>query len=204
MAALPDARIAELLTPYVIGSLPEPLVPAVSRYLDLILQWNARTNLSAVREPEQIVQRQIGESLFCARLVPATGTLLDFGSGAGFPGIPLLLLRPDRRVTLAESQGKKASFLREAVRVLGLQAEIWSRRVEDLPVGTQFDVVTMRAVDKTDAMLAVAQGVLAPGGTLLRFLGEADDAVAVTGDLDMTSDVAVPLSRGRVATFKRP
>src|SRR5580658_4282339 len=125
MPSLSESRIAELLAPY-LGDAPVPpaLYAQLGSYLELLLRWNARTNLTAIREPEGIVCRHFGEGLFCglrlAERLPATGaTLLDFGSGAGFPGLPIQLLLPELRVTLAESQGKKAAFLREAVRTLG-------------------------------------------------------------------------------------
>jgi 16S rRNA (guanine527-N7)-methyltransferase len=172
MPTLAESRIATLLTPY-LGDTPIPpdLLPQLSTYLDLLLRWNERTNLTAIREPEEIVRRHFGESLFAgvhlAPLLPAEGTLLDFGSGAGFPGLPIQLLLPALRVTLAESQGKKASFLREAVRTLGLHTEVWAGRVEDLPASRQFHAVTLRAVDRMEQALTVARSCVAPGGWLV-------------------------------------
>src|SRR6266436_3195406 len=130
MPTLSESAIADLLPPY----LPDPpatLVHQLSTYLDLLLKWNARTNLTAIRDPKEIVRRHFGESLFAARhIAPETRTLLDFGSGAGFPGLPIALLHPEIQVTLAESQNKKATFLREVVRTLALSTEVWSSRVE--------------------------------------------------------------------------
>jgi 16S rRNA (guanine527-N7)-methyltransferase len=171
MPTLPQDRIVALLAPY-IGSAPLPLTlyANLSQYLDLLLYWNARTNLTAIREPEEIVRRHFGESLFAglhlAQHLATDATLLDFGSGAGFPGLPIQLLLPELRITLAESQGKKASFLREAVRTLGLPTTIWAARVEDLPAGTRFDAVTLRAVDRMGAALAAANSRVTPGGWL--------------------------------------
>jgi 16S rRNA (guanine527-N7)-methyltransferase len=97
------------------------------------MKWNARMNLTAARKPEEIVRRHFVESIFAAQQIPKhVKTLLDFGSGAGFPGIPIAICRPKIGVTLAESQGKKAAFLREAVRTLGLKAEVWAGRVEEM------------------------------------------------------------------------
>jgi 16S rRNA (guanine527-N7)-methyltransferase len=88
-------------------------------YLSLFVRWNSRTNLSSVREPEAILSRHFVESIACARALPSgLSTLLDFGSGGGLPGVPIALCRPEIAVTLAESQGKKAAFLQEAVRSL--------------------------------------------------------------------------------------
>ena len=155
MPALTESAIAVRLAPYL--SPPPTLLPQLSLYLDLLLKWNERTNLTSIRSPEEIVQRHFGESLFAAlHLSPETPTLLDFGSGAGFPGIPIALLRPDIRVALAESQNKKASFLREAVRTLGLACEVWPVRVEALPEAARFHTVTLRAVDNMEAAIAAA------------------------------------------------
>jgi 16S rRNA (guanine527-N7)-methyltransferase len=172
MPTLPETRIAKLLEPYLGSYLPAPsLYPQLSTYLDLLLKWNARTNLTAIRDPEDIVRRHFGESLFAGlqlapRLTP-NATLLDFGSGAGFPGLPLQLLYPNLRVTLAESQNKKASFLREAVRTLNLPTEIWPARVDTLPPDRLFDSITLRAVDNMPQALTEALLRLAPGGWLL-------------------------------------
>ena len=88
------------------------------------------------------LSRHFVESIACARALPeGISTLLDFGSGGGFPGIPIALCRPEIAVTLAESQGKKAAFLQEAVRVLGSQAKVHAGRAELLT--TQFDCVTL-------------------------------------------------------------
>jgi 16S rRNA (guanine527-N7)-methyltransferase len=149
-----------LLTPYIgEAATPEGLYEQLGAYLELLLKWNARTNLTAIREPGEMVRRHFGESLFAARHLPEAETLLDFGSGAGFPGLPMQLYRPELAVTLAESQNKKATFLREVVRSLGLdarQTEVWGARVETMAAGRQFDGVTLRAVDNMEAALQAA------------------------------------------------
>ena len=139
-------------------------------YLALLLRWNARMNLTAVREPEEILERHFAESIVAAQhLSNQVNTLLDFGSGAGLPGIPIAICRPEIRVTLAESQGKKAAFLREAVRTIGLKAEVWDRRVEEMPPERVFDAVTLRAVDRMAEACKIAVGRLAAGGVLVAF-----------------------------------
>jgi 16S rRNA (guanine527-N7)-methyltransferase len=161
--SLTESQIAALLSPY-LGAVasPENLMPRLSSYLDLLLKWNARTNLTAIRQPDEIVQRHFGESLFTALHLGAPNTLLDLGSGAGFPGLPIALLRPEIRVTLAESQGKKASFLREAIRTLKVEnAEVWAARAETIPESRRFHTVTLRAVDD----MAVAIAAAAPRAT---------------------------------------
>lgn len=179
MPALSESEIAEHLRPYLPDAAAAALLPQLSTYLDLLLKWNARTNLTAVRDPGEIVRRHFGESLFAARHIePGTLTLLDFGSGAGFPGIPVALLRPEIQVTLAESQNKKATFLREAVRTLGLTAEIWPARVESMPVSHRFQAVALRAVDHMDAALLAARSRILPGGQLVLLTTAADAPVA--------------------------
>jgi 16S rRNA (guanine527-N7)-methyltransferase len=134
-------------------------------YLSLIIRWNARVNLTAVRDVEGILSRHFVESIACARALPAgIGTLLDFGSGGGFPGVPIALCRPEIAVTLAESQGKKAAFLQEAVRVLGISARVHGQRAE--LISTRFDCVTLRAVDRMREAVSAAGQLVAVGGWL--------------------------------------
>src|SRR3982751_5067787 len=157
MPTLTKVQMIELVSPYV--ALPKDLVPKLSDYLDLLLRWNARTNLTAIRSPEEIVRRHFGESLFAGANLgePAPDALLYLGSGAGFPGLPIALLHPHIAVTLAESQNKKATFQREVVRSLGIDnVEVWAGRVEELPADRRFHTVTLRAVDNMPAALAAA------------------------------------------------
>ena len=156
MPTLSQAKIATLLTPFLPPPSPD-ILQKLSTYLELLLKWNARTNLTAIRDPEEIVRRHFGESLFAGlHLSPEAVTLLDFGSGAGFPGLPIAILRPEISVTLAESQNKKSTFLREVVRTLSLKIEVWAGRVEAMPQAVQFHTVTLRAVDNMAAALGAA------------------------------------------------
>jgi 16S rRNA (guanine527-N7)-methyltransferase len=139
-------------------------------YLALLVKWNARINLTSVRKPEEIVRRHFAESIFAAQQIPKNvKTLLDFGSGAGFPGIPIAICRSKIGVTLAESQGKKAAFLQEVVRTLGLKAEVWAGRVEEMADERVFDAVTLRAVDRMAKAARMAVERLAVGGWLAVF-----------------------------------
>ena len=143
-------------------------------YLTLLQKWNARTNLTAIREEEGILSRHFLESILCARALPTNiHTLLDFGSGAGFPGLPIAILRPEIAVTLAESQNKKAAFLREAIRTLAVQVQVHSARAQELKI--RFDCVTLRAVDNMQAAIPAATELVAPGG-LLALLTTSTDA----------------------------
>lgn len=158
-------RLNELLEAAGLAGLDAALADRFAAYLALLVRWNARVNLTAIRDEEGILSRHFVESIACARALPAgIETLLDFGSGGGFPGIPIALCRAEIAVTLAESQGKKAAFLQEAVRVLGLATKVHSQRAELLP--TQFDCVTLRAVDRMHEAVSAASRLVAPGGWL--------------------------------------
>lgn len=158
-------RLNTLLEEAGLTGLDVDLAGRFAEYLALLVRWNGRVNLTAIRDEEGILSRHFVESIACARALPAgISTLLDFGSGAGFPGIPIALCRPEIAVTLAESQGKKAAFLQEAVRVLGLSAKVHGQRAEQLP--TRFDCVTLRAVDRMQEAVAGASRLVAPGGWL--------------------------------------
>lgn len=168
MAEAPEiagVRLNELLVAAGLPALDARQSQRFEAYLSLLLRWNARVNLTAIRERDGILSRHFVESIACAQQLP-TGivTLLDFGSGAGFPGIPISLCRPEIQVTLAESQGKKAAFLQEAVRVLGLAAKVHAGRAET--AATRFDCVVLRAVDRMELAVQVASGLVRPGGWL--------------------------------------
>ena len=182
MATLPPETIRELLSPYLPTSgLTDELIGQLSTYLDLLIRWNARVSLTAIRHPEEIVQRHFGESLFTgahlAERLKDGAKLLDYGSGAGLPGLPIQLLLPGVHVTLAESQAKKVAFLREVIRVLGLKTEVWPRRAEDLPASRRFDAITLRAVDRMALSLDSATGLLRENGWLAALVGRDADGI---------------------------
>jgi 16S rRNA (guanine527-N7)-methyltransferase len=158
-------RLNALLATAGLATLQEAETKRFADYLALILRWNARMNLTAIRDEEGILARHFVESIACARaLPPEIRSLLDFGSGAGLPGIPIAICSPAIAVTLAESQGKKAAFLQEAVRTLNLPIRIHSGRAEAL--SEQFDCVTLRAVDKMNEAVKAATRLVRPGGWL--------------------------------------
>jgi 16S rRNA (guanine527-N7)-methyltransferase len=187
------------------------LDPAHSQHFEalfsLFIRWNARINLSSIRDEDTILKRHFVESIACARALPdGISTLLDFGSGAGFPGLPIALCRPEIAVTLAESQGKKAAFLREAVRVLSLSAQVHSGRAES--IATKFDCVTLRAVDKMNRAVQAAAQLVRPGGylALMTTTAALPALQAVAGDqFTWTAAPLLPNSPDRLlALGKRP
>lgn len=160
-----DSRLNFLLARADLSPLDPIQAGRFADHLSLLLRWNTRINLTAIRDEEGILSRHFVESIACAQALPAgIATLLDFGSGAGFPGIPIALCRPEIAVTLAESQGKKAAFLSEAVRVLGITAKVHPGRAEALDA--HFDCVTMRAVDRMETAVQAAAELVRPGGWL--------------------------------------
>jgi len=237
------ARIAELLEPF-LTPIPndchsesgrrageEPAVLSatqlqnISTYIDILLRWNARINLTAIRDPEEIVTRHFGESLFAARhlfpiypvssTVPSVvkdfdpandrrpttnGQVADVGSGAGFPGIPIKLWAPNIALTLIESNHKKAAFLKEVARSLTLtNINIQNTRAEDLPPGLSFDVVTLRAVERFVEVLPAAARLLAPSGRLALLLGSSqlDHAHSSLPNLSWGDPLPIPMSKSR-------
>jgi 16S rRNA (guanine527-N7)-methyltransferase len=185
------ARIAALLEPFLEPALPLSTLDQISTYIDLLLRWNARINLTGIRRPEEIVTRHFGESFFLARhLFPKSGTdhrplttdhrpprVLDIGSGAGFPALPLKLWAPHIHLTLVESNHKKAAFLREVARALTLtNINVITDRAEVLAARPDFprtEVVTLRAVEHFDTILPQALALLAPDATLAVLIGAA-------------------------------
>jgi 16S rRNA (guanine527-N7)-methyltransferase len=146
--------------------LPREAAPRLLAYLALLHHWNRTYNLTAIREPGQMLVKHLFDSLAIVPHVPP-GRLADLGTGPGLPGIPVALVRPDVSVTLVESNGKKARFLREVVRQLGIgNARVLESRAEKVSDGG-YDAITARALDRLAGILAVGGHLLAPHGRLL-------------------------------------
>jgi 16S rRNA (guanine(527)-N(7))-methyltransferase RsmG len=262
-------RIAELLTPFFDTSAAESKklsarqLDQISIYIDLLLRWNARINLTAVRDPEEIVTRHFGESLFAARhflpcgagtparVGPAIegpsktgitdvhplqgraegrrrpdlqsdsqnsipdanesgtppvpnptqpGRVVDLGSGAGFPGLPIKIWSPLTPVTLIESNQKKVAFLREVIRALTLtDINVFPRRAEDYPAAS-VSLLTLRAVERFEVILPAAARLLSPGASLALLIGQSQVAQAQTllPTLQWRNPLPIPLSTSRV------
>jgi 16S rRNA (guanine527-N7)-methyltransferase len=233
------ARIAALLEPFLEPSLSPDQLDQISTYIDLLLRWNARINLTAIRHPEEIVTRHFGESFFLARhLFPAMAQLsnpshpersqpkreaigsakakdpypstaprvLDIGSGAGFPALPLKLWAPHIHLTLIESNHKKATFLREVARGLTLtNINVITDRAEVLAARPDFprtEVVTLRAVEHFAAIIPQAVTLLAPGATLALLIGAAQIPYLMTlTALKWHPPIPVPQSHTRMLSI---
>ena len=235
------ARIAALLQPFLAHPLRPETLSKISTYIDLLLRWNARINLTAVRDADNIVTRHFGESLFLARhffpehipphapaisvgrtLLSAKPSLhparfsksgevrvLDIGSGAGFPALPLKIWAPAIHLTLIESNHKKAAFLREVARALRLtDINVMTDRAETLAsrLGPDFrpaDLVTLRAVEHFASILPLAARFLAPSGHLALLVGasQVPTLPSLAPGLCWAPPIAVPNSSARVLSI---
>jgi 16S rRNA (guanine527-N7)-methyltransferase len=234
------ARIAVLLAPFIGQSLPLSRLDQISTYIDLLLRWNARINLTAIRQEEQIVTRHFGESLFMARhLFPPSvarapspanadsgqmegtrpiphlrisGTpsnpphVLDIGSGAGFPALPLKIWAPNIHLTLIESNHKKAAFLREIARALTLtNINVITDRAETLAVRLDFpraEIVTLRAVERFEAILPHAAALVIRKGSLALLIGASQvPHLKAPSGVKWNPPMAIPQSHTRVLSI---
>lgn len=138
-----------------------------------LIEWNSKLNLTAIRTPEEIDKKHFVDSLTLLSSLPKeTKTLVDIGTGAGFPGIPLAIMRPDIQITLIESIGKKCRFLEHIKETLDLKnVEVVNARAEEvgkhIDYKNRFDVVTARAVTKIDELVSYSIPLLKKGGILL-------------------------------------
>jgi len=154
-----------------LGLEADALSPPLLAYLALLDRWNRTYNLTAIRDPREMVTRHLLDSLAMHPFVE-NEALADLGTGPGLPGIPLAIAKPQLQVTLVESNGKKARFLREAVRTLGLaNARVAESRAEALHEPGAYDAITARALDTLAGIVEVGGHLLKPGGKLLAMKG---------------------------------
>lgn len=179
-------------------------------YLELLLQWNRAYNLTAITDPDRMLSHHLLDSLSVAAHLPG-GRILDVGSGAGLPGIPLALYLPDREFHLLDANGKKARFLFQAQTALGLaNVRVHHCRAEDFRDARGFDAVLARAVASLADLVAGAGHLLAPGGVLLAMKADlaADELSAVGAPYNVAACVklAVPgIDRSRqLVRIERP
>lgn len=202
-----DDSVAAALLPFGIAAAPD-LAAAVRTYAELLLRWNARINLTAITRPRDVLERHFGESFFAAEAVPIPGgRLVDAGSGAGFPGLALKLVRPELHVTLLEPNQKKCAFLKEVCRGLNLRnVEVIAKRFEEtkLPPGAA-DYLTARALGDHEKLLKWGRGVLAANGAAVLWLGAEDaSAVAQIKGWSWRAPVVIPRSKSRVLLMGPP
>lgn len=199
MERVDSATIARLLRPFVV--LHKEQLDKTSAYLDLLLKWNLRTNLTSVRDPKEIVTRHFGESFFAASrlLAEKTETVIDLGSGAGFPGLPMAIWAPAVQMTLLESIAKKAAFLNEVIHALRLSnVKTVRQRGEDYP--GQADLATMRAVESFADAAPIALSLVRGGGRLALMIGagQVDIAKGLLQEVAWDGAISIPGSHSRV------
>lgn len=138
-----------------------------------LAKWSRAYNLTAIRDPKEIVPRHLLDSLSILPLVH--GRVLDVGSGAGFPAVPLALANPELRVAALDSNGKKARFLRHVQRTLEIpNLEVIESRVEAYRPQETYDVITSRAFAALPEFIAITRHLLAPGGAWIAMKGKID------------------------------
>jgi 16S rRNA (guanine527-N7)-methyltransferase len=162
------------LRPFGVGPSAEQ-VDAIRRYISVLLLWNEKVGLTTLTDPEEIAARHFGESLFAMRFVALDkGRLADIGTGGGFPGLAIKIMCPDLELFLVESNKKKAAFLAEAVRTLGVdRTVIIAERFEDWrPAARSLDLITSRALGHYPFLMRWAQETLKPSGKIVLWLGD--------------------------------
>ena len=152
------------------GFLTPEAAGKLSTYVDLLIEWNPRINLTGLTSRPEIVEILVGESVLAARAVPLAGkSVLDLGSGAGIPGIIWAIIEPSIDLTSLEIREKKVAFQKEAVRILGLKIEVVRGLFPTAVAGRTFDLMVARAVRLTPPLMKQAAAMIKPGGAILRF-----------------------------------
>ena len=158
-------------------SLSDSQVEQIQQYTKILWTWNDKVNLTAIRDPLEILYRHFCESMFGATLLPVENCrLADVGSGGGFPGLPLKIMRPDLQLFLVESNVKKATFLAEVIRELGLtDARVLVSRYEELAEEVApLDVICSRALGDFSNFLTWAASPSVSAKQVLLWLGGRD------------------------------
>lgn len=181
------------------GHLEDEALARMVRYAELLETWSVRHNLIRFGDRRELVERHLLDALCGVHLLEGRGTLLDIGSGAGLPGVPLLVARPGWRGVLLEPRQKRWAFLKLVIRELGLDAEAVDRRYEDLRTEGPFDLVTVRAVGGHGGMVDWAARRLAEdGGVALWTTVEGERDLAEKDGWRVLSWPAAGLDRGRL------
>ena len=155
--------------------LPASLAARLVTYYSVLERWNRTINLTSLSQVDEAIDRLLVEPLAAASWLPRSPRLMDLGSGGGSPAIPLALALESPHVVMVESRSRKAAFLREAARELGLDATVENARFEDLDYAAAMDLVSIRAVRVDEPTLAVAARFLKSGGSLALFQSSGTD-----------------------------
>ena len=205
--ALNVSDISDLLAPFGIEPSDAQSIQ-IRQYVELLVLWNKSLNLSSILDPQEILTRHFGESMFLCTLLPVENCrLADIGSGAGFPGLAIKIVRPRVHITLIESNQRKCAFLSEVVRKIGISGvEISRGRFEDLrmPQGSK-DILTARAIGGWARLLGWAENVVTPTGNVALWVGEQDSIkISRTPGWAWDPPVRIPESQRRFLVVGRP
>lgn len=181
----------------------------LGRHVDLLLKWNKSINLTAIKDPEEVLEKHVLDSLAVAPVVPS-GSLLDAGTGAGFPGIPVAIARPELEVVLVDSVQKKVAFLKSALAELRLpKVKAYAVRLSGSPSREELPRVhaaVARAYAAATDWLELAEQYVLPGGVAICMMGPSDDAPARVGELQLQRELkyTLPYSKAqrRLAIYK--
>jgi len=183
---------------------------ALMRYLAELLRWNARVNLTSITDPIDCVVKHFLDSLSLAKLLPDTPfKVADIGSGAGFPGLVLKVVRPDMDLTLVEPARKKGNFLKHIIRTLGLQGvQVYEGKVVQLAVDCpgSFDMILSRAFKEPGELLPLVGPLLRTGGVVAQSLGPGASAEPPAGWSALPpDDITLPFSdyKRRLVLFEK-
>lgn len=201
-----DAEICAALAQFGV-SLSQAQTNQVRLYMDILVQWNKKINLTSIVNPSEILMRHFGESMFAVQFLDwLECRLSDIGSGAGFPGLAMKLLAPSLDLYMVEANRKKASFLSHLVSVLELDhATVQHARYEALTPTLNFDVVCSRALGNLGNFLKWARSRLSPGGQVILWLGELDSrSVVLSPGWSWREPIPVPLSKRRLLVVGKP
>src|SRR5215469_12138244 len=182
-------------------TLSEEQVAYIQRYTSILLRWNEKLNLTAIKDPLEILHRHFCESMYAAVSVPInSGRLADIGSGPGFPGLPLKILRPNLQLFLVESNIKKGTFLAEVARELGLtDTRVLIGRYEELGEElAPLDFVCSRAVGEFGPFLGWAASDHGSAGRVVLWIGGRDlDEARKSSQWEWQEPIPVPQSLRR-------
>ena len=153
-------------------------------YYRMLTEWNARMNLTAITAPAEVARKHFADSLSARALIPDGARVVDVGTGAGFPGVPLLICNPTLRLTLLDGLNKRLTFLRALLDALGLAAECVHMRAEDAGrdprYRERFDVATTRAVAALPVLVELTTPLVKTGGKSIAYKGDAADELAAS------------------------
>jgi 16S rRNA (guanine527-N7)-methyltransferase len=199
--SLPSKQAIERATKEFKLTLSDSQVEQIQQYTRILWAWNDKVNLTAIRDPLEVLYRHFCESMFAAALLPVENCrLADVGSGGGFPGLPLKIIRPDLQLFLVECNVKKATFLAEVIRELGLtDARVLVSRYQELGEEVApLDVVCSRALGDFPNFLAWAASPSVSAKQLLLWLGARDlDEVRAQPSWTWSEPVPIPKSLQR-------